>query len=159
MEVEAPMVAYEATFPWLGFVFWVGVFSWFGIKAWTRFLAERERQQTLRAYAERGNPPDREMMEKLFPPASMSPPPPWQPTAETTQRGLMIGGIVTSFAGVGLLIGAQLIGLMDRDALLGMSTGGVIALCVGLGLLTSSWALRRLGARAAQAPGASDGER
>jgi hypothetical protein len=157
--VEGQVILREAPFPWLGFVFWVGLFAWFGIKAWTRFLAERERQQTLRSYAERGNPPDRELMEKLFPPASMTPPPPWQPTAETTRRGLVIGGIVTGFAGLGLLGGAQLVGLMDYDALIGMSTAGVIALCVGLGLLTSAWALRRMQSRGAQDPGASDGGR
>jgi hypothetical protein len=157
--VEGEMIAREWPFPWLGFVFWVGVFSWFGIKAWTRFLAERERQQTLRAYAERGNPPDRETMEKLFPPAAMAASPPWQPSSETTQRGLMIGGIVTAFAGIGLLGGAQLIGRIEEDALYGMSAAGLISLSVGLGLLTSAWALRRMQARGKQDPGASDGER
>ncbi len=157
--MEGQVILREAPFPWVGFVFWVGLFVWFGIKAWTRFLAERERQQTLRAYAERGTPPDAEMMEKLFPASSWSPPQPWQPTPEATARGLVIGGIVMVFVGLGLLIGGQIVGQIEYDAMLGMSTGGVVASCVGLGLLTSSWALRRMSARDARASVASDSER
>jgi hypothetical protein len=148
-------------FPWLGFFFWVGLFTWFGIMAWSRYLREQERQKTLRAFAERGTPLDKEMMEKLFPAAAwQQESQPWQSSSENTVRGLAIGGIVTLFAGVGLLIGAQLIGQIAREALFGMSAGGIIATCVGLGLVTSSWALRRMQATdKARVAGGSDDQR
>lgn len=139
-------------FPWLGFIFWLGLFTWFGIRAWSRYLAEQERQKTLRVFAERGTPLDKEMMDRLFPKSAWQrhaetpgqsaapwhPSAPWQPSAAATSRGLTIGGIVCLFAGLGLLIGAQLIGRIEADALYGMSTAGVMAVCVGLGLITAA---------------------
>jgi hypothetical protein len=136
-----------SAFPWLGFIFWLGLFTWFGIRAWARYLAEQERQKTLRVFAERGTPLDKEMMEKLFPKSPWQqqghPGVPWQRATEATCRGLTIGGIVCLFAGIGLLIGAQLIGRIEPDALYAMSTGGVMAVCVGLGLIVSARVVRR----------------
>ena len=132
---------------WAGIAFWVGVFTWFSVTAWTRYLGERERQRTLRAYAERGTQPDSATMEKLLPT-----PPAWMPhpilMSEEKQtrdlvRGLTIGGIVTMSAGVGLLLGAQLLGRIQPQALIGMSVGGSISLCVGLGLLIAALIVRR----------------
>ena len=135
-------------FPWLGFIFWCGLFIWFGTMAWARFLSERERQKTLRAFAERGTPLDKEVMQKLFPTAPWRQnQPDWRPSPEGTARGLMIGGIVCAFAGVGLLIGAQLVGQIEREALFGMSAGGAMAGCVGLGLITASRVILRMHAR------------
>jgi hypothetical protein len=132
-------------FPWLGFIFWLGVFSWLGIKAWSRYLVEQERQKTLRIFAERGASLDKEMMEKLYPAmASMSPSESWKPTAEGAGRALAVMGIVCLFLGIGLLIGAQFVGRIEPEALIGMSTGGAIVCCLGLGLITASWALRRM---------------
>jgi hypothetical protein len=143
-------------FPWLGFVFWVGLFTWFGVVAWSRHLSEIERQKTLRAFAERGTPLDNETLEKLMQVRSRPSSAHWQ-SPQNTARGLTIGGIVTLFAGVGLLIGAQLIGQIERDALFGMSAGGIIAGSVGLGLITSAWALRRMRAADKDKPaGAGD---
>jgi hypothetical protein len=133
------------TFPWLGFFFWVGLFTWFGIIAWSRYLREQERQKTLRVFAERGTPLDKEMMEKLFPAAAWKQESePWQVTQRNTALGLSIGGIVTLFAGIGLLIGGQFAGQLEREAMIGMSTGGVIACSVGIGLLVAAWMTRRL---------------
>lgn len=147
-------------FPWLGFFFWVGLFTWFGVVAWSRHLSEIERQKTLRAFAERGTPLDKEMLEKLMPVRPRSVSDQWQSSPQATSRGLAIGGIVTLFAGVGLLLGAQLIGQIERDALFGMSAGGIIAGSVGLGLLTSAWAIRRMhAADKDQASGARDDAR
>ena len=132
-------------FPWLGFVFWLGVFSWLGIKVWSRYLVEQERQKTLRIFAERGGSLDKDLMEKLYPAmASMNSSGSWKPTADSAGRALAITGIVCLFLGIGLLIGAQFVGRIEPDALMGMSTGGVIVSCLGLGLITASWALRRM---------------
>lgn len=132
-------------FPWMGVIFWVGVFTWFSVVAWTRFLRERERQQTLRAFATSGQPMDPETVERLFPKhvftAQMHGSQPATP--ESTVRGLLIGGIVTLSAGIGLLLGAQLISNIADEALWGMSAGGVISSCIGLGLIVSSIVLRR----------------
>jgi hypothetical protein len=138
----------KEAFPWLGFIFWLGLFSWFGIRVWSRFLIEQERQKTLRAFAERGTPLDKEMMEKLYPAVAWAQSPIMQPpSSETTARGLVVAGIVCGFLGLGLIIGAQLIGRIEPEALLGMSTAGIIVSCLGLGLMTASWALRRMRAR------------
>lgn len=132
-------------FPWMGVIFWIGMFAWFSIIVWTRFLRERERQQTLRALAASGQPLEPATLESMFPRHA------WHDAQrsgasgpEATTRGLLIGGIVVMFAGVGILIAAQLIGRIEADALWGMSAGGVILGCVGLGLLTASVVHRRM---------------
>src|SRR4051812_22311859 len=111
-------------FPFLGFVFWAGVFTWLSIVAWSRYLKEVERQKTLRAFAERGQPLDPEILEKLLPKNAL--PAQSADSPEVMARGLLIGGIVTACIAVGLAIGAQIIGQMDRDALLGMSGAAAI---------------------------------
>lgn len=148
-------------FPWLGFIFWAGLFTWFGIRAWSRYLAEQERQKTLRAFAERGTPLDKEMMDRLFPKSAwpQHPQGPWQPSAASTFRGLTIGGIVCLFAGTGLLIGAQLVSRMEPDALYGMSAAGVMVACVGLGLIVSARVVRRSSGEPERSSGTGDDAR
>jgi hypothetical protein len=134
--------------PWLGIFFWVGFFTWFSIASWARYLKERERQLTLRAFAESGKPLDPETLEKLFPKHVWpQPPPPWSPTPKSTARGLMIAGVLMLFIGIGIMIGAQLVAHIEPDALWGMSTAGVVVICVGLGLITGSIVTRRLADR------------
>ncbi len=128
-------------FPILGFVFWVGLFTWLSILAWLRYMKDLERQKTLRAFAERGQPLDPATLEKLLPKSSLAQQNPDSP--DSMARGLLIGGTVTVFAAVGLAIGAQIIGRMEEDALLGMSGGAAIAGFAGLGLLTASYLMRR----------------
>lgn len=145
-------------FPWMGFIFWVGLFTWFSMIVWMRFLRERERQRTLRAIAESGKGIDGETLERLFPqhmgpPASQS----WKPDTRSTARGLVVGGMVMLFVGTGLLIGAQLIGRIEPDALFGMSAGGVIVGCFGLGLLAASFVIRRMAAADEAQRAAPDG--
>ncbi|MET0281188.1 MAG: hypothetical protein ABW278_08690 [Steroidobacteraceae bacterium] len=132
---------YIMEFPVLGFIFWAGVFIWLSVVAWSRYLKEVERQKTLRAFAERGQPLDRETLEKLLPRSAFENRNPQSP--ETTARGLMIGGIVTAFAAVGLAIGAQIIGQMEWEALWGMSGAAAIVGFTGFGLITSSIFMRR----------------
>src|SRR5512147_836231 len=135
----------HSEFPWLGVIFWVGVFTWFGVKAWTRYLAEQEKQKTLRAFAERGTPMDKETLEKMFSPGSfVRPSPAWQPSPHAGARALALVGCVILFVGIGLLIGAQLAANIEPDALWGMSTGGVIVGCLGLGFLSAAFILRRM---------------
>jgi len=135
----------HSDFPLLGVIFWVGVFTWFGVKAWTRHLSEQERQKTLRAFAERGMPLEKETLEKMFPAMAWPPAPPsWRPSPQAGVRALALVGSVVMFLGAGLLIGAQLIANIEPNALWGMSTAGAIVGCVGLGLLTAAFLLRRM---------------
>lgn len=130
-------------FPWMGVIFWVGVFGWFSFIVWTRYLREQERWKTLRAFAERGQQLDAETLERLFPQSSLRPD--QRPDSpESVSRGLMVGGLVTAFAAVGLLIAGQLFFSQIADeARWAMSGAGAIAGMVGLGLLTASFLLRR----------------
>lgn len=146
-------------FPWMGVIFWVGVFTWFSIVAWSKYLREQERQKTLRAFAERGQPLDTQTLEKLFPKTALMPEQ-RADSPETVARGLMIGGIIVSSVAVGLAIAAQIIGQMERDALWGMSGGAAIAGCAGLGLIIASVVTRRQSQAERQALlGTSDHER
>lgn len=128
-------------FPLLGFVFWIGIFSWLSLIAWTRYLKDLERQKTLRAFAERGQPLDPQTLEKLMPKSSIEAQNAESP--DSVARGLMIGGIVMAFVAVGLAIGAQIIGQIEEEALLAMSGAAAIVGFAGLGLLTSSYVMRR----------------
>jgi hypothetical protein len=129
-------------FPWVGVFFWVGTFSWFSIIVWTRYMREQERQKTLRAFAERGQTLDPETMKRLFPgseiPADQRPDSP-----QSVVRGLMIGGVVTAFVSVGLLIAAQVIGHLAEEARWGLSGASAIVGFTGLGLLTAAYLLNR----------------
>ena len=133
---------------WAAIVFWVGVFTWFSIQAWASYLRDRERQQTLRTLLERGIQLDPAMMERLFPASAL---PGWMPKSLASEeketrdlvRGLTIGGVIVVAVGIGLLIGAQLVGQIQPKAIWGMSTGGAITLCAGLGLLISAAMVRR----------------
>lgn len=144
-------------FPLLGLIFWVGLFTWFSMIVWMRFLRERERQRTLRAFAESGKAIDGETLDKLIPHQVWAQPSaPWRPNAKATARGLAIAGMVVMFAGLGLLIGAQLIGRIEPEALWGMSTGGAIVGCVGLGLVAASIITRRTAEKDDQEQAAQD---
>jgi hypothetical protein len=126
-------------FPWIGFIFWFGLFSWAGARVWSRYQIELERQKTLRIFAERGTALDKQMIERLNP-VRMT----WQVSPEAISRGLAVAGIVTLFIGVGMVVGALPVSRLEPDALYGMLTGAAIVASLGLGLLTSSWLLRRL---------------
>ena len=134
--------------PWLGIFFWVGLFTWFSIAAWARYLKERERQLTLRTFAESGKAMDPETLDKLFPKQVWpQTPSPWRPTPQATSRGLAIAGILVLFLGIGILVGAQLMRNIEPEALWGMSTGGAVVSCIGLGFITASIVTRRLAGR------------
>jgi hypothetical protein len=128
-------------FPFLGFVFWAGIFTWFIVLARLRYLKEVERQKTLRAFAERGQPLDADLLEKLMPKSATAGQ--GSDSPEAMARGLLIGGIVTASIAVGLAIGAQIIGYLDHDALFGMSGAAAIVGSAGLGLLISALVTRR----------------
>lgn len=139
--------------PWMGIVFWIGLFTWLAVGAWAKVQREREKQQTLRSFAERGAPMDPETMERLYPKPHMWPPAEHhRHSPDSAARGMAVGGTVMIFVAAGLALGAQILGRIEEDALYGMSTGAVVVGSVGLGLIAASFVMRRLreGARKAE---------
>lgn len=95
--------------------------------------------ESLRAAIERGQPLEPAVVEKLLARHR-------DPEADRPQDlapYLRIGGIITVAGGIGVCIGALLIGLQYPVAKLPMLGGGVLALCIGAGLLVAAAAAGR----------------
>lgn len=130
MEVNSSMV---------GIVFWVAIAAIVFINVWGKRSAERERQLTLRTAIERGQQIDPAMIEKIMA---------GQQKPKQSQFGLLIGGVVVSFAGVGLVLMGLILGGSDPDALKGLVGSGVLVGMVGVGLFVAHVLQRRLQAAA-----------
>jgi hypothetical protein len=130
MEVNSSMV---------GIVFWVAIAVIVFINVWGKRSAERERQLTLRTAIERGQQIDPAMIEKIMA---------GQQKPKQSQFGLLIGGVVVSFAGVGLVLMGLILGAEDPEALKGLLGSGVLVAMVGVGLVVAHVLQRRLQAAA-----------
>ena len=130
MEVNSSMV---------GIVFWVAIAVIVIINVWGKRSAERERQLTLRTAIERGQQIDPAMIEKIMA---------GQQKPKQSQFGLLIGGVVVSFAGVGLVLMGLIFGAEDPEALKGLLGSGVLVAMVGVGLVVAHVLQRRLQAAA-----------
>ena len=130
MEVHSSMV---------GIVFWVAIAVIVFINVWGKRSAERERQLTLRTAIERGQQIDPAMIEKIMA---------GQQKPKQSQFGLLIGGVVVSFAGVGLVLMGLILGAEDPEALKGLLGSGVLVAMVGVGLVVAHVLQRRLQAAA-----------
>ena len=130
MEVNSSMV---------GIVFWVAIAVIVFIQVWGKSSAERERQLTLRTAIERGQQIDPAMIEKIMA---------GQQKPKQSQFGLLIGGVVVSFAGVGLVLMGLILGTEDPEALKGLVGSGVLVGMVGVGLFVAHVLQRRLQAAA-----------
>ena len=118
----------------VGIVFWVAIAVIVFINVWGKRSAERERQLTLRTAIERGQQIDPAMIEKIMA---------GQQKPKQSQFGLLIGGVVVSFAGVGLVLMGLILGA--EEGLLG---SGVLVAMVGVGLVVAHVLQRRLQAAA-----------
>jgi len=123
----------------VGIVFWVAIAVIVFIQVWGKSSAERERQLTLRAAIERGQQIDPAMIEKIMA---------GQQKTKQSQFGLLIGGVVVSFAGVGLVLMGLILGTEDPEQLKGLVGSGVLVGMVGVGLFVAHVLLRRLQAAA-----------
>ena len=130
MEVHSSMV---------GIVFWVAIAAIVFINVWGKRSAERERQLTLRTAIERGQQIDPAMIEKIMA---------GQQKPKQSQFGLLIGGVVVSFAGVGLVLMGLILGAEDPEQLKGLVGSGVLVGMVGVGLFVAHVLQRRLQAAA-----------
>jgi hypothetical protein len=100
--------------------------------------------ESLRAAIERGQQLDPGVVEKLL--AQHREPDVDRP--QDLQPYLQIGGIVTVAAGVGVSIAGVVLGLQFPVAKLPMMAAGVVAACVGVGLLIAARVLERYRTRA-----------
>ncbi|HUN77244.1 MAG TPA: hypothetical protein VMU40_22230 [Steroidobacteraceae bacterium] len=90
--------------------------------------------ESLRAAIERGQQLDPGVVEKLL--AQHREPDVDRP--QDLQPYLRIGGVITVAAGVGVGIAGAVLGLQVPLARLPMMAAGVIAICIGIGLLIAS---------------------
>jgi hypothetical protein len=123
----------------VGIVFWVAIAVIVFIQVWGKSSAERERQLTLRTAIERGQQIDPAMIEKIMA---------GQQKPKQSQFGLLIGGVVVSFAGVGLVLMGLILGAEDPEQLKGLVGSGVLVGMVGVGLFVAHVLQRRLQAAA-----------
>ena len=123
----------------VGVVFWMAMAVIVFITVWGKRAAERERQLTLRAAIERGQQIDPAMIEKIMA---------GQQKPKQSQFGLLIGGVVVSFAGVGLVLMGLILGAEDPEVLKGLLGSGVLVAMVGAGLVVAHVLQRRLQAAA-----------
>lgn len=110
----------------VGIVFWVAITAIVFIDVWGKRAAERERQQTLRLAIERGQQVDPAMIEKIMA---------GQQRPKSSQYGLLIGGVVVTFAGVGMMLMGLILGRGDIEALRGLIGSGVRVGLIGSGVL------------------------
>ena len=99
--------------------------------------------EPLRAAIERGQQLDPALVERLMAP---------EPSSGIAPMGLLVGGIVVSAAGVGVMILSIFLSQSSREAFFPVMGGGIVVLCVGVGLILASRAVERYKARQARGP-------
>ena len=107
----------------------------------------RKRQlamEALRAAIERGQTLDSGVVEKMLARHGEA----QADRAQDLEPYLQMGGIITMAAGVGVFVAAFIVGLQYPIAKLPMLGVGVLAACVGAGLLLAAGAIGRYGTRA-----------
>jgi hypothetical protein len=115
----------------ISIVFWlfVGAVSIFGIIY--DYRKRRDALDVVKLAIERGQQLDQDLINKL--------------TGRNPARninGLMIGGIITMTAGIGIVIMSFFLARIDAEAFFPVCGGGIIAICVGIGLLAASYFIR-----------------
>lgn len=98
--------------------------------------------QPLRAAIERGQQLDPAVIERLMAP---------EPDAGINPLHLRVGGIITSAAGVGVVILAFLLYQVAPESFFPVLGGGVVTLCVGAGLVMAARSVEQHRAQAAAA--------
>lgn len=118
--------------------FWVFV----TVAAVTGIVADYKKRKAslepLRAAIERGQQLDPALVERLMAPEQSSGLAPM-----SLMLGLMVGGIVVSAAGVGVIVLSIFLTQVDNRALYPVMGGGIVGLCVGIGLIVASRAVER----------------
>ena len=100
--------------------------------------------EPLRAAIERGQQLDPALVERLIAPEKSS--------SGLAPMSLMVGGIIASAAGVGVVILSVFLDRVDSNALSPVMGGGILVLCVGIGLMLAARAVERYRQRHATGP-------
>lgn len=100
--------------------------------------------EPLRAAIERGQQLDPALVERLIAPEKSS--------SGLAPMSLMVGGIIASAAGVGVVILSVFLDRVDSNALYPVMGGGILVLCVGIGLMLAARAVERYRQRHATGP-------
>jgi hypothetical protein len=109
----------------------------------TDYMKRKAALEPLRAAIEHGQQLDPALVERLMAPERSS---------GLGPMSLMVGGIITCAAGVGVMILSIFVSQADKQALYPVMGAGIAVLCVGLGLVIASRALERYRQRQAQGP-------
>jgi len=112
-------------------IMWVAIVAIVAVSASRRYLVERERQRTLRAALERGQPIDPAVLQNL---AAKS------ERIRSPER-LQGGGVIVIAAGIGLAILGYFISHGspgDQDAQMPLLGVGAMVACIGVGMLVAA---------------------
>lgn len=118
----------------------IALFAFLAIAAVAGIIADYKKRQIvlepLRAAIERGQPLDPAVVERLMAP---------EPREEETLNALhlKVGGIITIAAGVGVAILSYFLGLVDASAFYPVLGVGLVAVCVGVGLMIAAGVVER----------------
>jgi hypothetical protein len=118
----------------------IALFAFLAIAAVAGIVADYKKRQIvlepLRAAIERGQPLDPAVVERLMAP---------EPREEDTLNALhlKVGGIITIAAGVGVAILSYFLGLVAASALYPVLGVGLVAVCVGVGLMIAAGVVER----------------
>jgi Domain of unknown function (DUF6249) len=118
----------------------IALFAFLAIAAVAGIVADYKKRQIvlepLRAAIERGQPLDPGLVERLMAP---------EPREEDTLNPLYlkVGGIITIAAGVGIAMLGYFIGLVEAIAFYPVLGLGLVAVCVGVGLMIAAGVVER----------------
>jgi hypothetical protein len=118
----------------------IAMFAFLAVAAVAGIIADYKKRQIvlepLRAAIERGQPLDPAVVERLMAP---------QPREQDTLNPiyLKVGGIITIAAGIGVAILGYFIGLVEALAFYPVLGLGLVAVCVGVGLMIAAGAVER----------------
>jgi hypothetical protein len=118
----------------------IAMFAFLAVAAVAGIIADYKKRQIvlepLRAAIERGQPLDPALVERL-----MAPEPREQDTLNPIY--LKVGGIITIAAGIGVAILGYFIGLVEAIAFYPVLGLGLVAVCVGVGLMIAAGVVER----------------
>lgn len=109
----------------------------------TDYLKRKAALEPLRAAIERGQQLDAALVERLMAPERSS---------GLAPMSLMVGGIITCAAGVGVMILSIFVNQVEPGTFYPVMGSGIAVLCVGVGLFIASRALERYRQRQAHGP-------
>jgi hypothetical protein len=128
----------------IAITFWLVIFGISALGIWGQWARERERQQTIRAAIERGQPLDPAVLEKVMAR------PAWQETSAGSSPQawvqLMVGGIITLSVGPGLALMGILLGKSAPLAYWPLLGAGALVATIGLGILAAAIVWRSMSA-------------